>query len=159
VPPLIAAIGPILAAIGGGSAVAGGITAGTLGLTAAELIKAATEGGGGSGKLSPAQQAAQVASQNNSLKATVANQAPNYQSQTEGGLSPNYIAQQIGANTGELNNLSSLQDLVKQYTGGGGGPGSTANLPQGDIGPGPSGGGEKDNKGLIDLQSYLGIAA
>jgi hypothetical protein len=157
VPPLFAAIGPILAAIGGGSALAGGATLASLGAAGVGIgEEIANKPGGGPSAPTAAQQAASVAQQQNSLKATVANQAPNYQAEAEGGLSPGYIANQIGNTTGTGANISSLQDLVKQFTGGGGGGGGGTNLPQGQIGDSVSS--APDSKGLTDLTQYLQAA-
>jgi hypothetical protein len=108
-------------------------------------------------KVTPAQQAASVAQQPNALKATVANNAPNYQAEAEGGLSPGYIANQIGTSTGTGQNISGLQDLVKQYVGGGGGGGGGGTtFPQGTIGDSTTT--APDSKGLTDLTQYLQAA-
>lgn len=109
----------------------------------------------GTPKPTPAQQAATVATQQNALKATVANETPNYQATAEGGLSPGYIANQIGNVSGTGANISSLQDLVKQYLGGsgGGGGGGLTTLPSGT--PGASTTTNPDTGGLTDLTQYL----
>ena len=138
-PPAIiaAAIGAAVSGITGGLQLSGAFSPGTPKPTAA-------------------QQAATVAQQQNALKATVANNAPNYQAEAEGGLSPSYIANEIGTTTGTGANISSLQDLVNQYVGGGGGGGGGTNLPQSL--PGGGAATAPDTKGLTDLTQYLQAA-
>jgi hypothetical protein len=147
-----------LTAIGGGSAAAGAVALGSL-AAAGTGIGVELADRPGSNQPTAAQQAATVAQQQNALKATVANETPNYQASTEGGLSPGYIANQIGNVSGTGANISSLQDLVKQYLGGeggGGGGGGLTTLPTGTPGTGSTT--TSDAGGLTDLTQYLQAA-
>ena len=128
-PPVIAAIGPVLATIGGGSAAAGAATAAGLALTATEGIKALTSGG--APKPSPYPTTQQVGAQKNQLASVVQQNLGDLQERGGGGLSPGYLAEAIGSDTGNLNNINELQDLIAQFAGGGGGGGSgSSNFPQ-----------------------------
>lgn len=127
-PPVIAAIGPILATIGGGSAAAGAATVAGLTLGATEGIKSLTSS---TPKPSPYPTTQQVGAQKNQLASVVQQNLGNLQEAGGGGLSPNYLAEAIGSDTGNLNNINELQDLIAQFAGGGGGGGSgSSNFPQ-----------------------------
>jgi hypothetical protein len=114
-PPVIAALPLILG-------VAGAATGATeLGLNLA--------GVGKPGPPSPYPTTQQTQQQKAQLASTVQQNLGNSQEQGSGGLSPNYEAQVIGSNTGTLDNINLLQDLVTQYGGAGFNGSAPTNFP------------------------------
>jgi hypothetical protein len=91
-------------------------------------IKSLTSGGGG--RPSPYPTPAEIAQNRAQLASSVRQGAGNYQEATGGGASPDYVANMMATSTGNISNLSEIQDLLRQFApgvgaGGGFGGGGT----------------------------------